>query len=67
MYLSYLLCIGQLSIIPTVIFTYNKIPILRPPLGLSKSGLKDHFWTVSMVVSNPCPTERRKALSLKTG
>ena len=22
---------------------YSKIPILRPPLGLSKSGLKDHF------------------------
>ena len=25
---------------------YSKILILRPPLGLSKSGLKDHFWTV---------------------
>ena len=25
---------------------YRKIPILRPPLVLSKSGLKDHFWTV---------------------
>ena len=25
---------------------YSKIPILRPPLRLSKSGLKDHFWTV---------------------
>ena len=23
---------------------YSKIPILRPPLGLSKSGLEDHFW-----------------------
>ena len=22
---------------------YSSIPILRPPLGLSKSGLKDHF------------------------
>ena len=26
--------------------------MLRPPLGLSKSGLKDHFWTVPKVVSN---------------
>ena len=25
------------------IMIYSKIPILRPPLGLSKSGLKDHF------------------------
>ena len=33
-------------------FTYSKIPILRPPLGLSKSGLKDHFLTVPKVVSN---------------
>ena len=32
--------------------TYSKIPILRPPLGLFKSGLKDHFWTVPKVVSN---------------
>ena len=31
---------------------YSKIPILRPPLELSKSGLKDHFWTVPKVVSN---------------
>ena len=31
---------------------YSKIPILRTPLGLSKSGLKDHFWTVPKVVSN---------------
>ena len=31
---------------------YSKIPILRPPLGLSKSGLKDHFLTVPKVVSN---------------
>ena len=31
---------------------YSKIPILRPPLGLSKSGLKDHFWTVPKVVFN---------------
>ena len=22
---------------------YSKVPILRPPLGLSKSGLKDHI------------------------
>ena len=29
---------------------YSKIPILRPPLKLSKSGLKDHFWTVPKVV-----------------
>ena len=32
--------------------TYSEISILRPPLGLSKSGLKDHFWTVPKVVSN---------------
>ena len=31
---------------------YSEIPILRPPLGPSKSGLKDHFWTVPKVVSN---------------
>ena len=31
---------------------YSKIPILRPPLRLPKSGLKDHFWTVPRVVSN---------------
>ena len=31
---------------------YSKIPILRPPLGLSKSGLKDHSWTFPKVVSN---------------
>ena len=31
---------------------YSKIPILRPPLGLSKSGLKYHFWTAPRVVSN---------------
>ena len=34
------------------IYKYSKIPILRPPLGLSKSGLKDLFWTVPKVVSN---------------
>ena len=34
------------------IMNYSKIPILRPPLGLFKSGLKDHFWTVPKVVSN---------------
>ena len=32
--------------------TYSKIPILRPPLGLSKSGLKDHFCTDPKVISN---------------
>ena len=31
---------------------YSKMPILRPPLGLSKSGPQDHFWTVPKVVSN---------------
>ena len=39
---------------------YSKIPILRPPLGLSKSGLKDHFWTVPKVVSNQKYTGCRK-------
>ena len=39
---------------------YSKIPILRPPLGLSKSGLKDHFWTVPKVVSNQMYTGCRK-------
>ena len=39
---------------------YSKIPILRPPLGLFKSGLKDHFWTVPKVVSNQRYTECRK-------
>ena len=33
-------------------FNYSKILILRPPLGLSKSGLKDYFWIVPKVVSN---------------
>ena len=35
---------------------YFKIPILRPPLGLSKSGLKDHFWksqTWSLIEGTP--------------
>ena len=39
---------------------YSKIPIIRPPLRLSKSGLKDHFgqsqrWsliTCTLVVEN---------------
>ena len=31
---------------------YSKVPILWQPLGLSKSGLKDPFWTVRKVVSN---------------
>ena len=39
---------------------YSKIPILRPPLGLSKSGLKDHFWTVPRVVCNQMYTGCRK-------
>ena len=37
-----------------------KILILRPPLGLSKSGLKDHFWTVPKVVSNQMYSGCRK-------
>ena len=45
---------------------YSKIPILRPPLGLSKSGLKDHFWTVPKVVSNQrytgCKNEEKNNL-----
>ena len=39
---------------------YSKIPIVRPALGLSKSGLKDHFWTVPKVVSNQMCTGCRK-------
>ena len=39
---------------------YSKIPIIRPPLRLSKSGLKDHFWTVPKVVSNQMHTGCRK-------
>ena len=39
---------------------YSKIPILRPLLGLSKSGLKDHFWTVPKVVFSQRYTECRK-------
>ena len=39
---------------------YSKIPILRPPLGLSKSGLKDHFWTVPKVVSHQMYTGCKK-------
>ena len=39
---------------------YSKIPLLRPPLGMSKSGLKDHFWTVPKVVSNQMYTGCRK-------
>ena len=35
-----------------VLMTYSKIPILRPPLRLSKSGLKYHFWTVPQVDPN---------------
>ena len=39
---------------------YSKIPILRPPLELSKSGLKELFWTVPKVVSNQRYTRWRK-------
>ena len=41
-------------------YKYSKIPMLRPPLRLSKSGLKDHFWTVPKVVSNQKYTGCRK-------
>ena len=43
---------GDLQTIYSRSSLYSKIPILRPHLGLSKSGLKDHFWTVPKVVSN---------------
>ena len=43
-----------------IFFLYSKIPILRPPLGLSKSGLKDHFWTVPKVASSQRYTGCRK-------
>ena len=46
--------------VPVVYFIYSKIPVLRPPLGLSKSGPKDHFWTVPKVVSNQRYTGCRK-------
>ena len=39
---------------------YSKIPIIRPPLRLSKSGLKDHFWTVPKVVPNQMHTGCKK-------
>ena len=39
---------------------HSKIPILRSSLGLSKSGLKDHFWTFPKVVSNQRYTGCRK-------
>ena len=42
------------------VFVYSKFPILRPPLELSKSGLKDHFWTVPKVVSDQIYTGCRK-------
>ena len=32
----------------------------RQPLGLSKSGLKDQYWTVPKVVSNPMYSGCRK-------
>ena len=38
--------------LPQYLLKYSKIPILRPLLELSKSGLKDHFWTVPKVVFN---------------
>ena len=45
---------------------YSKIPILRPHLRLSKSGLRDHFWTVPKVVSNQmytgCRNEEKDSL-----
>ena len=41
-------------------YIYSKIPMFRPPLGLSKSGLKDHFWTAPKVVSNQMYTGCRK-------
>ena len=43
-----------------IVQEYSKIPTLRPPLGLSKSGLKVHFWTVPKVVSNQMFIECRK-------
>ena len=49
---------------------HSKIPILRPPLGLSKSGLKDHFWTVPKVVFNQrytgCKNKEKNNLNLAT-
>ena len=46
---------------------YSKIPILRPPLGLFKSGLKDHFWTIPKVVSDQrytgCGKEEKNKLN----
>ena len=55
--LKYVVCLRVKNCCP---FIYSKIPILRPPLGLSKSGLKDHFWTVQKVVSNQRYTGWRK-------
>ena len=43
---------GKSQCLSLTLIKYSKISILRPPLGLSKSGLKDHFWTVPKVVSN---------------
>ena len=48
------------EVIFKTVHKYSKIPILGPPLGLSKSGLKDHFWTVPKVVSNQIYTGCRK-------
>ena len=46
----------------TIRKAYSKIPILRPPLGLSKSGLKGPFWTVPKVVSNQVYSGCRKMM-----
>ena len=59
-YHVFLFCILDLFKQLALSANYSKIPILRPPLGLSKSGLKDHFWTVPKVVSNQRNTGCRK-------
>ena len=33
----------EVSMVTKISKIYSKIPILRPPLGVAKSGLKDHF------------------------
>ena len=50
-------------IYPVLLFNnckYSKIPILRQPLELSKSGLQDHLWIVPKAVSNQKNTGCRK-------
>ena len=54
------LCLTSVIWLYIVYSKYSKIPILRPPLELSKSGLKDHFWTVPKAVSNQRHTGCRK-------